>query len=176
MSLSSQHVWEGLINEIRNWRVKNVNMKKEEKIITICRWYDFYLEKSEKLAKKISKFKSKYWSQWIFLYISSHSVQFSHSVVSDYLRPHGVQHTTLPCPSPAPQACSNSSIESVMPSNHLILCRPLLLQSFPASGSFQMSQFFPSGGQSTGVSASTSVLPMNTQDWFPLGWTGWISL
>ena len=127
MSLSSQHVWEGLINEIRNWRVKNVNMKKEEKIITICRWYDFYLEKSEKLAKKISKFKSKYWSQWIFLYISSHSVQFSHSVVSDYLRPHGVQHTTLPCPSPAPQACSNSSIESVMPSNHLILCHRLLL-------------------------------------------------
>ena len=70
------------------------------------------------------------------------------------------------------------SIESVMPSNHLILCRPLLLclQSFPASGSFQMGQFFPSGGQSIGVSASASVLPMNTQDWFPLGWTGWISL
>ena len=70
------------------------------------------------------------------------------------------------------------SIESVMPSNHLILCCPLLLlpQSFPASGSFQMSQFFASGGQSIGISASTSVLPMNTQDWFPLGWTGWISL
>ena len=70
------------------------------------------------------------------------------------------------------------SIESVMPSNHLILCCPLLLppQSFPASGSFQTSQFFAWGGQSVGVSASTSVLPMNTQDWFPLGWTGWISL
>ena len=70
------------------------------------------------------------------------------------------------------------SIGSVMPSNHLILCRPLLLlpQSFPASGSFQMSQLFASSGQSTGISASTSVLPMNTQDWFPLGWTGWISL
>ena len=70
------------------------------------------------------------------------------------------------------------SIESVMPSSHLILCCPLLLlpQSFPASGSFQMSQFFVSGGQSIGISASTSVLPMNTQDWFPLGWTGWISL
>ena len=65
-----------------------------------------------------------------------------------------------------------------MPSNHLIPCHPLLLhlQSFPASGSFQMSQFFPSGGQSTGVSASASVLPMNTQDWSPLGWAGWISL
>ena len=70
------------------------------------------------------------------------------------------------------------SIELVMPSNHLVLCHPLSsrLQSFPASGSFQMSQFFESGGQSVGVSASTSVLPMNIQDWFPLGWTGWISL
>ena len=68
-------------------------------------------------------------------------------------------------------------IESVMPSNHLILCRPLLLlrQSLPASGSFPMSQLFEWGGQSTGVSVSTSVLPMNTQDWSPSGWTGWIS-
>ena len=70
------------------------------------------------------------------------------------------------------------SIESVMPSKHLILHRPLssCLQSFLASGSFQMSQLFTSGEQSIGVSASTSVLPMNIQDWFPLGWTGWISL
>ena len=70
------------------------------------------------------------------------------------------------------------SIKSVMPSSHLILCCPFSshLQSFPASGCFQMSQFFASGGQSTGVSASPSVLPMNIQDWFPLGWTGWISL
>ena len=68
------------------------------------------------------------------------------------------------------------SIESVMPSNHLILCRPLLLISFPASGSFQMSQLFAWGGQSIGVSTSTSVLPMNTQGWSPLEWTGWISL
>ena len=70
------------------------------------------------------------------------------------------------------------SIESVMPSNHLILCRPLSScpQSFPASGSFQMSQLFTSGGQSIGVSASASVLPMNTQVWSPLEWTGWISL
>ena len=67
-------------------------------------------------------------------------------------------------------------IESVMPSDHLILCCPLLLQSFLASGSFQMSQFFASSGQSIGVSASASVLPMNIQDWFPLGWTGLISL
>ena len=70
------------------------------------------------------------------------------------------------------------SIESVMPSNHLILCHPLLLlpSTFPKSGSFQMSQFFTSGGQSIGVSASAPVFPVNTQDWFPLGWTGWISL
>ena len=70
------------------------------------------------------------------------------------------------------------STELVMPSNHLIHCRPLLscLQSFLASGSFPMSQFFASGGQSIRVSASASVLPMNIQDWFPLGWTGWISL
>ena len=70
------------------------------------------------------------------------------------------------------------SIESVMPSNHLILCRPLLLlpSIFPVSGSFQMSQVFASGGQSTGVSASASVLPVNIQDWSTLGWTGWISL
>ena len=70
------------------------------------------------------------------------------------------------------------SIESVMPSNYLILCRPFYscLQSFPASGSFQMSQLFPSGGQSIGISSSTSVLPMNIQDWLPLGWTSWISL
>ena len=70
------------------------------------------------------------------------------------------------------------SIESVMPSNHFILCYRLLLslQSLPASGFFPMSYFFTSGGQSIGVSASASVLPMNIQDWFPLGWTGWISL
>ena len=70
------------------------------------------------------------------------------------------------------------SIDSVMPSNHLILCLPFssCLQSFPASGSFQMSQFFESGGQSIGVSPLASVLPMNAQDWSPLGWIGWISL
>ena len=102
---------------------------------------------------------------------------FSCSVMSDSLWPHGLQYTRLPCPSPSPRACSNSCPLSrwchrtistfVVPfSSHL--------QSFPASGSFQMSQFFTSGGQSIGVSAS--VLPMNIQDWFPLGWTGLISL
>ena len=107
------------------------------------------------------------------------SVQFSCSVVSNSLRPHGLQHTRLPCPSSAPAACSNSC-----PLSHW--CRPTIstsvgpfsscLQSFPASGSFQMCQLFTSGGQSIKVSASTSVLPMNIQDWFPLGLTGWIFL
>ena len=106
------------------------------------------------------------------------SVQFSHSVVSNSLQPHGLQHARLPCPPPTPGACSNSC-----PSSHW--CHPTIsslivsfscLQSFPASGSFPMSQFFESGGQSIGVSASASVLPMNIQDWFPLGWTDWISL
>ena len=107
------------------------------------------------------------------------SFQFSCSVVSDSLRPHGLQQARLPCPSPTPGAYSNS-----YPLNWC--CYPTIsssvvpfssrLQSFPATGSFQMSQLFTSGGQSIGVSASTSVLPMNIQDWSPLGWTGWISL
>ena len=107
------------------------------------------------------------------------SVQFSHSVVSDSLWPHEPQHARPPYPSPTAGVYSKPmSTESVMPSNHLILCRPLLLlpSIFPASGSFQMSKLFASGGQSIGVSASTSVLPVNTQDWSPLGWTDWISL
>ena len=107
-------------------------------------------------------------------------LQSSHSVVSNSLQLHGLQHATLPYPSPTPGSCSNSCPwwvrESVMPSSHLILCHPLLLplQSFPASGSFPVSQFFTSGGQSVGASAS--VLPVNIQDWYPLEWTGWISL
>ena len=99
------------------------------------------------------------------------SVRFSCSAVSDSLRPHRLQHTRLSCPSPTPGAYSSSCpCKSMMPSNHLILCHLLLLtpsifssiKVFP--GSFPMSQFFASGGQSIGVSASTSVLPMNVQD------------
>ena len=99
--------------------------------------------------------------------------------MSNSLRPHGLQHARLPCPSPTPRVYANKRPLSLR-------CHPTIsssivhfsscLQSFPASGSFQMSQFFASGGQSVGVSASASVLPMNIQDWFPLGWTGWISL
>ena len=105
------------------------------------------------------------------------SVQFSPSVLSDSLWPHGLQHARLPCPSPTPGAYSNSCPSSQW-------CHPTTLsavdpfssclQSFPTSGSFPMSQFFTAGGQSIGASASASVLPMNIQDWFPLGWTGWI--
>ena len=107
------------------------------------------------------------------------SAQFSHSVVSDSLWPYEPQHTRPPCPSPTPgvhpnpctwsQWCHPAISSSVIPFSS---CP----QSFPASGSFPVSQLFTSDGQSIGVSASTSVLPMNTQDWSPLGWTGWISL
>ena len=104
---------------------------------------------------------------------------FSRSVVSDSLPPHGLQHARLPCPSPAPGACSNSCllIQWCHPTiSSSVLPFSSCPQSFPASGSFQMSQLFASGGQSTGVSASTSVPPMNTQDWSPLEWIGMISL
>ena len=107
------------------------------------------------------------------------SIQFSCSVVSDSLRPHGLQHNRLPCPSPTPGVYSNahpSSRECYPTILSSVIPFSSCLQSFPVSGSFPMSQFFTSGGQSTGVSASASILPMNIQDWSPLGWTGWISL
>ena len=106
-------------------------------------------------------------------------VQFSHLVMSDYFRPHGLQHARPPCPSPTARACTNPCPSSQW-------CHPAIsssivlfsscLQSFPASGSFPISQFSISGSQSIGASASASVLPMNTKDWSPLGWTGCISL
>ena len=106
-------------------------------------------------------------------------IQFSRSVVSNSLRHHGLLHTRPPCPSPPPRVYPNSCPLSQW-------CHPTIsssvvpfsscLQSFPASGSFQMSQLLTSGGQSIGVSASALVFPMNTQDRSPLGWTGWIFL
>ena len=105
--------------------------------------------------------------------------QFSRSVMSDSLRPHESQHARLPCPSPTPRVYTNSCPSSQW-------CHPAISssvvpfcscpQSLPASGSFPMSQLFAWGGQSIGVSASASVLPMNIQNWFSLEWTGWISL
>ena len=107
------------------------------------------------------------------------SIQFSFSVVSNSLQPHEPQHPRPPCPSPTPGIYPNSCLLSRW-------CHPTIsssvvpfsscLQSFATSGSFQISQFFTLGGQSIGVSASASVLPVNSQDWSPLGWTGWISL
>ena len=112
------------------------------------------------------------------MYISI-SVQFSCSVMSDSLQPHESQHARPPCPSPTPGVHSNSCLSSWW-------CHPAILssvvpfsscpQSVPASGSFPMSQLFAWSGQSIGVSASASILPVNTQDWSPLGWTGWTSL
>ena len=123
----------------------------------------FPISFSDELLKQIGKFLS---------------VQFNCSGVSNSLWLHGLQHTRFRCPSPTPRACSNSCpssqwchptiSSSVIPFSHL--------QSCPTSGSFQMSQSFTSGGQSFGDLPSASVLPMNIQDWFPLGWTGWTSL
>ena len=114
-----------------------------------------------------------------YMGLQSSSVQFSCSVMSDLLRPHGLQHARPPCPSPTPGDYSNlcplcrwcypTISSSVVPFSSC-------LQSFPASGSFPMSQFLASGGQSIGVSTTASVLQMNIQDWFHLGWTAWISL
>ena len=111
--------------------------------------------------------------------IHVYSVQFSRSVVSVSFWPHESQHARPPCPTPAPGLHSNSCPSSQW-------CHPVISSSLmpfsscpqylPASESFPVSHLFASGGQSTGVSALTSVLPMNTQDWFPLEWTGWISL
>ena len=105
-------------------------------------------------------------------------IQFSNSVMSDSLQPHGLQHVRLPCPLLTPRACSNSCPSSrwchptISSSVILFSC----FQSFPGPGSFPVSQFFASGGQNMEVSVSASVLPMNIQDWFPLGLIGWIPL
>ena len=112
--------------------------------------------------------------KYVTLNFSGLVFQFNHPVMPDSLRPRGLEHARLPCPSPTPRACSNSCPLSRW-------CHPTIsssdvpfsscLQSFPASGSFPRSQFFASSSQSIGVSASASVLPVNIQDWFPLGWT-----
>ena len=119
------------------------------------------------------------WCLFFQSYYVLSSVQFSCSIMSNSLQPHELQHARHPCPSSTPGVYSNS-----YPLNQW--CHPTIsssvipfssrLQSFPASGAFSMSQFIESGGQNIGVSVSTSALPMNIQDWFPLGGTGWISL
>ena len=146
------------------WATKEVHYK----------WHFLFFSISNNLYRDITDFNILFYLKPCFS-----SIQFSQSLVSDSLRPHGLQHARLPCPSPTHKTCSNSSPSSQW-------CYPTIsssvvpfsscLQSFPAPGSFPMSQFFASSGQSFGPSASASVLPMNIQDWFPLGLTGWISL
>ena len=129
-----------------------------------------------------SKMSSSRWvttPSWLSRSLRLFLYQFNHSAMSDSLWPHGLQHSRPPCPSPTPRVysdscplsrwCHSTISSSVVPFSSR-------LQSFPASGSFPVSQLFTSGGPSIGVSASASVLPMNTQDWSPLEWTGWISL
>ena len=150
---------------------------------------DKTLECDPNETNRVDPWKTWIWNAWVHLYVNVFnskcysttysSVQFSHSVTSNSLWPHGLQHARLPCPSPTPEACSNSCSSSQW-------CHPTISssvvpfsscpQSFPASGSFPMSPFFTSGGQSIGVSASASVFPMSIQDWFSLGLTGLISL
>ena len=135
-------------------------------VSTLSPWY-FYSE-----AKRRNRI--------IFTFTSLLTIQFSSVTQScPIMRPHGLQHARLTHPLPTPRTCSNSCPSSRW--YHLTISSSVIpfsfcLQSFPESGSFQMSQFFASGGQSIGVSASASVLPMKFQDWFPLGLTGWISL
>ena len=136
-------------------KTKASKSRGKSKIVCIWRWYDITYRKP------------------------FNSVQFSHSVEYDSLQLHKSQHARPPCPSPTPRVYPNSCPSSPW-------CHPAISssvvpfsscpQSLPASGSFPMSQLFAWGGQSTGVSASASALPMNTQDWSPLGWTGWTSL
>ena len=155
-------LWLLLMEKVQIFLVRSGHILKLNLIAKACR----YLEK-----KLLTNFEGKI--NFIFQFQGNSSVQFSHSVVSDSLQPHKPQHAKPPCPSSSPRVypnpcplcrwCHPSISSSVIPFSS---CP----HSFPASGSFQMSQLFASGGQSIGVSASTSVLPMNAQDWPPLGW------
>ena len=133
----------------------------------------------------ISQLSVLEYSWMLFIWVSQKKharasiLLFSHSVVSDSLQPHGLQHAWLPCPSPSPGACSNSLPLSQWyhPTiSSSVISFSSCLQSFPASESFLMSQLFASGGQNIGASASASVLSVNILDWFPSGLTGLISL
>ena len=145
--------------------------------------YDLY---HFEVCSLCAHFLESFYPKWMFNFVKRFSyiywddlVLFSLSLVPNSLWPHALQHARLPCPSPTPGACSNSCRLSRW--SHATISSSVIpfsscLQSSPASGSFPMSQFFASGGKIIGASASASVLPMNIQDWFPLGLTGWISL
>ena len=159
-----------ITSSLRICQNQNIRYYPQMKILWVFCFYKF--SSLKKLYTKLSlNFQA--------LFFKTVSVQFSRSVVSNSLRPHELQHARPPCPSPTPGVHSNSCPSSrwchlaISSSVVPFSCCP---QSLPASGSFPMSQCFAWGGQSIGVSALASVLPMNTQDWYPLGWTGWISL
>ena len=156
-----------------------MKIKHSEKLTTIAgcsSWHILWLKNLETKTMYIIRIMIQNTVLYIMRYYSV--IQFS-SVVSDSLWPHGLQHIRPPCPSPIPGIYSHScplrwwchpTISSA------VIPFSSCLQSFPASGSFQMSQLFTSSGQNIGVSVSASVLSVNTQNWSPLGWTGWISL
>ena len=171
-----------LTNQFRNFnKAYNKNAKEKGKSDQFSSQF-FTSTKNQRIFQKCIIFFSfinnhqQVVTNFMFYEILS-SVQFSRSVMSNSFRPHEPQHVRPPRPSPTPGVHPNSCPLSRW--CHLTISPsvvPFCLQSFPASGSFQMSQFFASDNKSIGVSASASVLPMNGQDWFPWGWTGWISL
>ena len=152
-------------------------------------WISFFLSPNsygEPLTPKVMVIRGRAFGRWLRLdeAVSLESLWMGFSSVQSlsriwHLQPHGLQHNRLPCPSPTPRACSYSRLSSR--GRHLTISSSVVpffshLQSSPASGSFPMRHLFTSGGQNIGVSASASVLPVNIQDWFPLGLTGLISL
>ena len=146
-------------------------------LLVVCLYKETGIYNALESSHSYKKYMEKEWIQKNSYIIKCQNAasQFSHSVVSNSLWPHGLQHARLPCPSSTPGTCSNSCPSSWW-------CHPTILssvapfssclQSFPASRFFPVSQLFASGGQHIGASASASVLPMSIQGWFPLGWTG----
>ena len=186
-----------LFNLYAEYIVRNAGLEEAQAGIKIAgrninnlryaRWHHPYNRKWRRTKERLDESERGEWKSWLKAQHSenydhgiwSHQFQFIRSVVSDSLRPYEPQHIRPPCPSPTPRVQSNPCPFSQW--HHSTISSSVAPfsscpQSLPASGSFQMSQLFSSGGQSNGVSGSASVLPMNTQDWPPLGWTDWISL
>ena len=156
----------------RIWNGILLSHKKEHIMPLAATWMDVEIVKHSEVSQKEEKYH-------ILAHVCGMVLLSSCSVMSDSLQPDRLQHARLPCPSLSPRACSNSCSSSRWCHTSIsssVAPFSSCLQSFPASGSFLMSHLFASGDQSIGVSASASVLPVNTQDWSPLGWTGWISL
>ena len=153
---------------ITKYYLKYTNLYTRKKVKKLCMYLLTYAKRKKWRMNKPETNELSYLT-----------VQFSCSVMSDSLQPHGLWHARLPCPSPTPRAYSNSCPLSwwCHPSiSSSVFPFSFYLQSLPASGSFPMSQFFALGGQSIGSFSFSSVLPMSIQDWFALGWTGWIFL